>query len=1002
MLKSIGFKTAGSVGKVEYVKCDYKKNDSPPTEGWQPLPPDTFLWGKDQHYWLKMNFKTPKALKNRHIIFTTSTGFAGESNTLNPQGMAFINGELVQALDINHTTIRLEPETDYEIYIYFYLGTKHENCNFQMWLSYIDDAAEQLCYDLEVPLNACRWVYEENSYEYAITMKALETACNMIDINYPYTDEFYEKIEKARHYLKTEYYEKVCGDTPVTVNCVGHTHIDVAWLWTLAQTREKSQRSFATVLELMKYFPEYKFMMSQPQLFKYISQDDPKMFAKIKEKIKEGRWELEGAMWLEPDCNLTSGESLVRQILHGKRYLKNEFDIDSKILFLPDVFGYSAAMPQILKKSGINHFVTSKISWNDTNTMPYDTFIWQGIDGSEIITDFITAQDYEKRDGFQNETTYVGDITPRMIAGTYKRYQQKDYNDEMLLLYGYGDGGGGPTKEMLERQRRMAYGLPGLPKTRITTLAEHFEHTEKKFNEACKQIGRVPKWVGELYLEFHRGTYTSIGKNKRFNRKSENMMQRLESLSSISNVLVDKHYAKDEFYDIWDIILLNQFHDVLPGSSVEEVYIDSQKQYEEITEKGTELMTDIIKSLSDNVKSGGGILVYNSLGFERSDVICIDGKTYETGLIPSYGYKVINPNLNKGKVMVNGNVAENDFFILEIDNFGRIVRLYDKKNSREVFVPNEYANEFRFYEDIPRDYDNWEISETYKSKYMSLSNNAEIEIVDNGCRKGFKVSHKYHDSTIEQFIYLYDSIPRVDVENEIDWHEHKQLVKLMFPFNVFATKATYDIQFGNIERNTHNNTSWDTAKFEVCGHKWVDISDFSYGVSLINDCKYGHGADGSTISLSVLKCGTWPNNVADQGKHTFKYSIYPHANDFRAGDTVKQAMSFNQPFEFTEISANSNGKLNDTFSFVNVDKSNIVIDTIKQCEDDDSIIIRMFECYNSSTDCQINFGVDIEKVEICDLMENSFSQLEVNDQSVKLHFGNFEIITLKVRVKQKH
>ena len=999
MLRSQYVTYAGNINDIKYVESGYKTNDNPPVDGWEPYEEGMRLSGNDRHYWLKLKFQTPAVTKHQYVALATSTGYEGERDTINPQCMVFVDGKIVQALDTNHSLVRLEPNRSYEIFIYYYMGSNHVNCEFKMWLSYIDESIEQLYYDLFVPFQACRDVYVENSYEFANTVKVLEQACNMLDLNYPYTDEYYDKVEQARAFLKEQYYEKMCGDSSVTVNCIGHTHIDVAWLWTLAQTREKVQRSFATVLELMKHYPEYQIMMSQPQLFQYLSEVAPEMYAKIKELVKEGRWEMEGAMWLEADCNLTSGESLVRQILHGKRFLKKEFDVDSEILWLPDVFGYSAAMPQILKKSGIKHFVTSKISWNDTNTLPYDTFMWQGIDGSEIMTDFITTQDFKRFGEYQNETTYVGLITPSMVAGTWNRYQQKQYNDEVMLVYGWGDGGGGPTADMLEQQRRLSYGLPGIPKTKMSTLKDHIAHVEEKFEKACKDIGRVPKWIGELYLEFHRGTYTSIAKNKRYNRKAEMLMQKLESISAMSAMLANGTYAKEKLYSMWDVILLNQFHDIIPGSSIKQVYDDSWKQYETLFADGKQLTDYAMKQLAQQVNSEGGVLVYNSLGFERSDLITVDGQVYESGMIPAYGWKVVQPQQVQATVRVTDNTIENQYYILTIDATGRISRLYDKRFERDVFCPNEAGNEIQIFEDMPLEYENWELADYYPVKCKTIEA-TEVSVVDEGCRKGFKIDYAYHDSTMTQYIYLYDTLERIEVKNEIDWHEHKQIMKIAFPFNIHTNKANYEIQFGNVERDTHKNTSWDAAKFEVCGQKWVDLSEYGYGVSLLNDCKYGFNTEENVLKLTVLKCGTYPNEVADQGYHEFSYAIYPHGGDFRVGNTVKEAYSFNQPLESVSISANLSGTLADEFCFVATDKDNIIIDTVKYAEDSDDIIVRLYDAYNCFSKVQLHFGVPVEKVQLCDLMENTLCDLEVlENHKVEVNVKNFEIITLRLKTR---
>lgn len=988
---------AGDISDISIVECGYKENDNPPESGWQEFKKGQRIQGYDKHFWFRLRFKTPFAANGRSVVLSTASGYEGERDTINPQGMVFINGKIKQALDTNHTQVLLEADTDYEIFIYFYTATTYESFEYKMWLSFIDEPVQQLYYDMLVPLSACRSVYTENSYEYAVTAKALEAACNILKLNYPYTDEFYASVAQAREYLKKEYYEKLCGQSPVTVNCIGHTHIDVAWLWTLAQTREKVQRSFATVLDLMKRYPEYRFMMSQPQLFRYVSEVDPEMYEEIKRMVKAGRWELEGAMWLEADCNLISGESMVRQILHGKRFLKKEFDIDSRILWLPDVFGYSAALPQILKKSGVEHFVTSKISWNDTNTMPYDTFMWKGIDGSEIITDFITAQDYRRGGNFTNETTYVGLINPSMVAGTWNRYQQKQYNDKVMLIYGWGDGGGGPTADMLEQQRRLSYGLPGMPKTHMSSLKEHLAYTTDKFMQSCEEIGKTPKWDGELYLEFHRGTYTSMAKNKRYNRKSEMLLQRLESAAAISSALTGAEYKKDELYSLWDTVLLNQFHDIIPGSSIKEVYEDSHRQYAEITEKAENELSESLRLLADNTSASQGTLVYNSLGFERTDVITVGDEAVEVGPIPAYGWRVVENKPQKHSVEINGATVENSFFILTLDAAGRICRLYDKRNGREVIKPGCLANELQIFEDMPLEYENWELAEYYSSKCNIIETPAEIEPIYNGCRAGFKVTREYHGSRITQKIYLYDTVERIDVINTADWHERKQLLKIAFPFDIHCSKAVYDIQFGNVERGISRNTSWERAKFEVCGHKWVDLSEYGYGVSLLNDCKYGFSVDEGVLKLTAIKCGTYPNEEADQGEHEFTYSIYPHSGDFREGRTVQAAYSLNQPLERAEVKGT--GSLPEEFSLVSCDNKNIVIDTLKQCEDSEDYIVRLFDSYNCRSKARLHFGLPLERAELCDLMENSISELEFNGNTVDIPVKNFEIITLKLKFK---
>lgn len=629
--------------------------------------------------------------------------------------------------------------------------------------------------------------------------------------------------------------------------------------------------------------------------------------------------------------------------------------------------------------------------------MHYDTFIWQGIDGSEILTDFITTQDYKRGGTFDNETTYVGMINPSMVAGAWNRYQQKEYSNNVMLIYGWGDGGGGPTRDMLEQQRRLCRGLPGLPKTEMTSLREHLDKSEADFASAAEETGSTPKWVGELYLEFHRVTYTSMAANKRYNRKSEMLMQRLESLASVCSLISGSEYRKKEIYEMWETVLLNQFHDIIPGSSICEVYEDSHRQYEKLLRDGESAARDALHIIAENINTSGGMLIYNSLGAAANGTVIIGGRVYETGEIPAYGWRVaaLTETESRVKTDIDRRIIENDYFVLTLDASGRISDIFDKRYSRSVLRENLCANEIRIFEDMPLLYENWEISDYYRDKCKVLDEKAQISKIDEGQRKGFEILKKYHGSTIRQRVFLYDTLERIDVENKIDWHEQRQFVKIAFPFDIHFTKAVFDIQFGNVERTLNRNTSWDKAKFEVCGHKWIDVSEYGYGVSLINDCKYGYSIDDGVISLTAIKCGIYPNEKAEQGLHEFSYSIYPHKGDYREGGTVKAAYSFNQPFEAIKAEKHG-GKLPESFSLVQTDCDNIVIETVKQCENGEGIVLRIYDAYNCRSSPTLHFGIKPKYAAICDLLENEISELETVENDIKLNVGNFEIVTVKV------
>ena len=993
-LGSLREQPAGGVGTVEYVPCGYKTSNDAPAEGWQIFEPGQRISGKDTHFWFRMAFRTPEAEEGHTLYLRVITGREGNWDATNPQGLVFLNGRMTQALDTNHTMVRLEPGAEVRIQIYFYVGMIDVPVEFLPSLVWVDDRIEGIWYDFSVALDAvtCQGRECENSRK---ILGHLEQAANRLVMWPLFGEAFYAGIEAAGQYLAEHLYGTGDPDGPVTY-CIGHTHIDVAWLWTLAQTCEKSQRSFATVLELMRRYPEYKFMSSQCQLYKYVKQEAPELYEEIRERVKEGRWEVEGAMWLEADNNLISGESMVRQMVHGKRFMKEEFGVDSRVLWLPDVFGYSAATPQIMKKCGVDYFYTSKISWNETNRLPYDTFYWQGIDGTEVLTNFVTAQDRWPDGTIQTFTTYNADVTPAMVRGSWDRYQQKDYNNSSLITFGFGDGGGGPTREMLERQRRLHKGLPGIPRTEIGFAGDWIRSVEKNLQEGIDRTGRVPRWVGELYLEFHRGTYTSIAKNKRNNRKSELSLQKAEGLSETARRLLGREYPAAALWDTWETVLKNQFHDILPGSSIFEVYEDCDREYAKVLSDTATLSDGALAALAGAVSTEGGLLVYNPLGVRRNASVKWNGVTVETGELPPMGWKVLHTPVIESTVTALPELLENLHYRITLDAAGRITSLWDKDARREVLLPGSRGNELQLFEDYPKEYDAWEITDYYKQKMWVLDEPAEITPVFDGARAGLKIVHRYLSSFITQTMRLYDTIRRIDFETEIDWQEEHMLLKAAFPLDVHASKATYEIQFGSLERPTHSNTSWDAAKFEVCAHKWADISDNGYGASLLNDCKYGHNAEGSTLKLTLLKCATNPNPNADKGHHVFTYALLPHEGDWRQAGTVAEAYSLNQPAVAVEL-PKQEGSLPETWSFVRCDAPNAVVDTVKRADDGSGTVLRLYDAWDRRGNVTLRFGFTPSRAVLCDMLENELEDLPLEGSSLTVPLKNFEILTLKIQ-----
>ena len=977
-----------------YQETDYRKN--------APLPDtDTFMLydshiGLDagKHYWFYKKLPAQPAQDGKQLIFTLNTGRMNGYEVHDPQCIVFLNGQMVQAFDWFHRELPLPFDQENEILIHLYTESSSAKVWFAASLSLLDTKIEKLYFDLNVPYEAAMCLDDNDDNKLTI-LKSLELATANLDLRVPYSKAFYESVDATIGYLDTHFYKGVCGKSNTTVTCVGHTHIDVAWLWTLEQTEQKVQRSFSTVLDLMQAYPDYQFLQSQPQLYEFMKQYAPEQYAKIKQRVKEGRWEVEGGMWLEADCNISGGESLVRQFLFGKWFMKEEFDVDSQYLWLPDVFGYSAALPQIMIKCGIKGFITSKLSWNDHNKMPYDIFMWEGIDGTEVFTYFLTAQNSSKTEYDRNLTTYNGKLRPTQVLGAWRRMQQKQYCDDVLLAFGHGDGGGGPTKEMLENHKRMAYGLPGFPKTKMGSLRNFMERTNSAFRENAQLLKRCPKWVGELYFEKHRGVYTSIAKVKKNNRTAEQLYQTLEALFVTDKVLLNLPYEQEAINRGWKTILLNQFHDILPGSSIKAVYDRSDRDFAEVLGTGREMLEQGLTALSSQVKTDGGVFVYNPNGFACSDVITLDGETVYVENIPAFGYKVVTPKAAEGRVSVTQKVLENDFYRLELDDACQIVSLYDKENGREVVQKGEIFNQLQVFEDIPYYFDAWEINHYYKQKMWVIDDVAGCEIVREGARCGLKITRRYLNSVICQTIYLYDHVRRIEFDTTIDWKEEHQLLKAAFPVDIHANEAVYDIQFGNLKRPTHENTSWDKARFEVCAHKWADISDGSYGLSVINDCKYGHSAEGNILKLTLLKCATDPNPDADKEVHTFRYALIPHGGSFKDANVAQTAQLFNRPVMVRNI-AKQDGILPDAYSFVSCNRENIMIDTVKKAEDSDAIIVRLYEYFDCRTEAELTFDTDVRAAYLCDMLENEQQALPVTNRRIKLNVSNFEIVTLKI------
>ena len=997
---------------------------------WLPFDTEHDTWGyADCYAWMKHSFTVPTRFAGRPVYYQILPQEGKKWAWGSPQALLYANGEALQGFDSNHTRTRLldcaQGGEHYEMLLNLYAGGRdyEGKIGTRLRLLSVDDEVEKLYWHLRTPLEVAN-LKEPDELARIHLLQTLNEAVSLVSFHLPYGEDFLESVREATAYLEKKLYGK--REMEATVSAVGHTHIDVAWLWRLRQTRDKTSRSFATVLKLMEEYPDYRFMSSQAQLYEFIRQEHPAIFARIRESVRQGRWEPEGGMWVEADTNLSSGESLVRQFLVGKRFFRNAFGADCKILWLPDVFGYSAALPQIMKQCGINYFMTTKISWNEYDKLPYDTFLWRGIDGSEVLTHFISTMDTvkEEKDWI---TTYNGDLNPSQVIGCWQRYQQKDLNRDVLFAFGHGDGGGGPTHGMLERGRRMHMGIEGCPKVEFQFARDYFDRLQKHIAERK----RLPRCVGELYFEHHRGTLTAQASAKRWNRRSEFLYHDLETLESLVNLDHLSSYPSAALLEGWKVILLNQFHDILPGSSIREVYEDSQKQYEDLHRTGGRMLEKALQQASRRVGlARDSLLLFNTLGFSRREVAemqrpqhtgfllrdpqsgavlpwqkTFDGKIIFTSPeVPAKGYCAISVEAGEQRqtTPLTATLREmhTPFFDLTFDEAMQIASLIDRRTGRSVAPQGEPLNRLIVYEDRPFEHRAWNVQAYYTEKSWVLSDVSHAEVLECGpVRAVVLVERKFLHSVIRQYITAYAELDRIDIRNEIDWDDSYLLLKADFPVDVNAVKATFDIQFGNIERVTHENTLWDFAQFESCAHKWADLSDNSFGLAVLNDCKYGYSAKDGHIALTLLRSANDPQPKQDCTHHTFTYSLYPHAGPAAISRVVQEGYSLNCPL-YTMFSNAQKGAWPERFSLACVDADNIILETVKRAEDSDALILRLYETWNRATDCSIRFGRLMEMAAQCDMMEENEALLQVEGNRLRLHFRPFEIKTLKVRLEQ--
>lgn len=988
------------------------------------------VWSKKQgHTWFAGETEIPAAAKGQTVVLRISSQWQDRPGTTDPQCLAYLDGETAQAIDGNHTDIviarKAAPGAKRTLIVNAFTFFDRPLVGFKAEYFVRNERIEKLYYDLQTPLDVAVRLVQHDARRHAI-LGLVEKALRALDRRGMPDDASLAAAEK----IAAEIYALEDTDVQPTVTAVGHTHLDVGWLWRVIHTRDKTGRSFATVLALMEEYPEFVFMYNQSVLFDHLRNDYPELWKRVKERVKAKQFEIEGAMWVEPDVNIVSGESLVRQIMRGRRFHIEHFGVTPRVVWLPDTFGYSANLPQVMARSGLEYFITSKLSWNDTDRHPYDTFFWRGIDGTTIKAQLLTAQKFESEAIF---TTYNSDLSVSEVMGAWKRYEPKAVNDEVLICYGYGDGGGGPTRAMVERGIRLQKGIPGAPKVKLEGIVPFLDRLGKRM-VANEQ--KFPVWNGELYLEYHRGTLTSVANNKANNRRAERRLRELEYLSAIATVLKPgTPYPKETLNQFWELVMVNQFHDILPGTSISEVYVDSDSEYATIfstLDSANGPWHSATRAIA--APAAGELKLFNFAGHERRRaLIAIPGVSADAaisaggGTVPlqklvgadgstSYGAQVpsipslgwTTARLSNGKPAAPATLLsastrhlENAELKITLDAAGELTSVYDKRAKRELLKPGQTANRLIAYEDKPMKWDAWDIDAYFQEQFWPLADSpAKIEVVESGpYRAAIRLERQYAASRVVQVVSLEDGARQVEFDTHVDWQERQTVLKALFPFDLNVSEIRSEIQFGHVKRPTHRNTSWDRARFEASMQRWVDISEADFGAGLINDSKYGYDAVENMVRLTLLRGPTFPHPKADIGTHRFRYALVVHRGVADLEQVPLAAERFNNPIAVIgDASARSDAaaSTDGSFSFASVNSDCVSLETLKQAEDGKGLVLRVFEHANRRVTATIRFGLPVRSVRQANLMEENQSPLAVVDGAVELDLRPFEIATLVI------
>ncbi len=1026
-LKADFYQPLGEIRWTAYRTMEQMDRKEVLREAFVPVEPG-FIWGKEYEYcWFSGDFTLPEEAKGERIVLNLAPG--GES-------CLFVNGEPFGTYRADwvkqphhyfedNTLVREAKGSEhFDILMETYAGhffpdiggcatgpvlpgtyedpaaegerRRLGSCTYGIW----NEAAYQLFMDVNT-LSGLLEVLDESSLRAAHIADILEQFTLTVDFEQDRRERTAD-YKRAREVVKPAL-TAVNGSTAPTFYAVGNSHLDLAWLWPMAETRRKTERTFAAQLRLIEEYPEYKYIQSQPAAYEMCREHYPDLFEKIQEAVKEGQWIADGAMWVEPDTNMAGGEALIRQLLYGKRYYKEYFDVDSQTLWLPDTFGYSAALPQILKGCNVKYLVTQKIFWsyNEGEQFPYHYFNWEGMDGTRIVS-FLP-------------TSYTYDTDPETINNTWKNRTQTRDLEAFLLPYGYGDGGGGPTRDHVEYALRQK-DLEGGAKVKMAGPTEFFEDMEALG-------GPKHTYVGELYFSAHRGTYTSQAMVKENNRRCELALREAEMWSALA-VEKGAAYPKEELEELWKKLLLLQFHDILPGSCIGRVYKEAKPVFEETLAGCEKFVERAQKALA---KEGDGISVFNSLGFERKALITLpesfkggavtaDGKEVSTAVsgdevqalvtLPAYGAVTVlhagadlaGKDLTRSAAAritktAGGYCLENGQVQAFINENGEIPSFLLKSSGREFAAGP--MNHLQMYKDVARLFDAWDIDSNYIKQETDGAFDVSIEVLcESGLKAALKVTGKIGRSSYSQVISLTAESRRVEISMTIDWKEQHRLLKTAFPVSVYAEEGINEIQFGYVKRPTHRSKAYDKDRFEVCNHRYSALCDGAHGAAVLNDSKYGISMNENRLELSLLKAACSPEMRADNGIHQFTYAFTAWEGDFMDCDVVKQA------YELNVAPVLCDG-LSEVAGNFRTDQDNIMLETVKLAEDGSGDwILRLYESKKAAVKAAIAMPLlEGRRAFLCDMLENEEEEIMVNGNEIILDFRAFEVKTVRISYK---